>query len=79
MKAVKRDGIDTRRSKEDWIKFISWWMGGRQSFDPMPKKLRRFKKNYNRALRLGRLRLFKFEQECYDKAGAGPNQGGVAG
>jgi len=62
-KEVYRIGkLDTKRSKEKWISFINWWMRERQSFDPRPRKLRKFKKVYNRNAKKGARDLYKFQQ-----------------
>jgi len=35
------------RNKKQWIQLIKWWKKTRQTVDPMPLKLRVFKKRYN--------------------------------
>ena len=53
---------NTKRTKQDWIKFIRWWEESRQSFDIMPLKLRKFKKRYNTTMRMSAKRLYKWKQ-----------------
>jgi len=59
---VEIEKINTKRSKKQWIKFMEWWKRERQDFDPMPIKLRKFKKRYNMKHENGRKLLIRHRQ-----------------
>lgn len=53
---------NTRKSKQKWHEFMNWWILERQEFDPMPTKLRAFKKQYNARDLFSAKLLYKWKQ-----------------
>ena len=56
--------ISIDKSKEQWIKLMTWWRKTRQYFDPMPvKRWKLFKKRYKKNVLKSSLLLYKQRQK----------------